>query len=122
MYTFQRQKSIVKSSKIKKVVLTSRSLTNYRQEKNIPPLSIIISETSYKIKLFRYAILIQDKKRQTFSLSHSTNHYSSIYKQNHLDGNFKIEIFFPRHPPFLRALNTASGHFFFRRAQPPLPC
>ena len=72
-----------------KVALPMQSLTDYHQEQNILLLSIIISNASYKTKLLRYYILIQESKQQKFSLSHSTKHYSSIYEENDLDGDFK---------------------------------
>ena len=56
----------VKSLKTIKVSLTSRSLTSSYEEQNILLLSIIIYETSYKRKLFGYAILIQRNKQWTF--------------------------------------------------------
>ena len=69
------------------------SLTNYLQEQNLSLLSIIGSEASYKIISFVYAVLIQENKHRTFSLSHSTKHYSSIYEENDLDDDLKSETF-----------------------------
>ena len=49
-------------------------------------LRIIIYRASFKIRLFRYAVLLHENKHRTFSLSHSTEHYSSIYQENYLNG------------------------------------
>ena len=62
---------------------------SYYQEKHISLLSAITSEASYKRKLFGYAILIQEDKQRTFSLSQPMNHHSSIYEENYMDGDFE---------------------------------
>ena len=75
--------------KTTKVVLLSRILTNSHQEQNISLFSIIYSKALYKRKWFIYDILIQDNKQRKFSPSHRTKHFSSISKNNDLDGDFK---------------------------------
>ena len=48
------------------VLFQSWSLPNYHQEQNILILSIIIYRALYKIRLFEYAILIQENKHRIF--------------------------------------------------------
>ena len=76
-----------------KVVFPLQSLKKYYQEQNISLLRIIVSESSHKRRLFGCAMLIQDNKKRTFSLSHSKKHYPSIYKENYPDGDLKGETF-----------------------------
>ena len=92
--------------------MLSQSLTNYHQEQEILLLSIIISEALYKRKLFRYAILIQDFKKQTFSLSHLMKHYLYIYKENYLDGYFKIETFSSKRRSLRIQITTQTQNLF----------
>ena len=71
----------------------SWSLTKSHQEQNISLLSIIMSEASYILRLFWYAILIHENKHRTFSLTHLRKHYLSILEENYLDVHLKSENF-----------------------------
>ena len=43
--------------------------------------------------IIRVCYIDTQEKQRTFSLSHSTKYYSSIHKENYLDGDLKVETF-----------------------------
>ena len=116
MYIFQSRKYFIKYSKKLKVVFTSRSLKNSHQKQNILLLSIIVSEALYKKGLFGYAILVQENKQSTFSLSHLTEHYSSVYEETYLDSELKSETFALTQKSLIiqRKTQTHNSHNLFK--------
>ena len=82
-----------KVSKYKQRCISITESKNSHKKQNILLLSIIIYGALHKIILFEYTILIHENKQWTFSLRHSEKYYSSIYKENYLDGDFKSKTF-----------------------------
>ena len=82
-----------------KIFEDNQSCTAVAESNNLSPITkhIAIKYHNFRsvvqMHINVYVILIHESKQRKFSLSQSTNHYSSICKENYLDVNLKGENF-----------------------------